>query len=392
VRARVGAIILTVVLATLVAVTAAWASPASQAKASKAQAGVFTCKKGVTIGAMAAVTGQGASQGVDQMHWVEFFVDNWNKTHKLKLKLIQGDTQLDPSKASVVAQSFASASRMVGIVGPASSSETVAIEPILQAAGGPALVSASATRVTLTDGHLKGYFWRVVPNDGVQGPTDASFMMSKLGVGSGDKVMIVDDQESYSLGLTQIVQPLLTAKGVNVDHESISQTQTDFSSLIAKVSSSTKVVYLPFQLAAQTQLFAQQLKEQGKSAIAFGTDGSFDISKFNVEGSYASFFAPNVTTIAADRKITKSFLSKYVGETNPFGAPAYVGAQVIAAAITTACKDGKISRAEVRKDIPKVKFKSTILGGPFSFTANGDVNNAAFGVFKIVGGKFVTVG
>jgi branched-chain amino acid transport system substrate-binding protein len=392
VRSKVGAIAFVAVFATFVAVTAAWAAPASRAQAGKAQAGAFTCKQGVTIGAMAAVTGQGASQGVDQMHWVEFFVANWNHRHKLKLKLIQGDTQLDPSKASVVAQAFASAPRMVGIVGPASSSETVAIEPILMAAGGPALVSASATRVTLTDGHLNGYFWRVVPNDGVQGPTDANFMMSKLGVGSGDKVMIVDDQESYSTGLVSIVQPLLTAKGVNVDHESISQTQTDFSSLVAKVSSSTKVVYLPFQLAAQTQLFAQQLKEQGKSAIAFGTDGSFDISKFNVEGSYASFFAPNVTTIASDSGIVKAFLSKYVGETNPFGAPAYVAAQVLASAITTACKNGKISRAEVRRNIPKVSFKSTILGGPFSFTPNGDVNNAAFGIFKVVGGKFVTVG
>ena len=40
-----------------------------------------------------------------------------------------------------------------------------------------------------------------------------------------------------------------------------------------------------------------------------------------------------------------------------------------ASAITTACKDGKISRAEVRKDVAKVSLKSTILGGPMKFTA-----------------------
>ena len=108
-------------------------------------------------------------------------------------------------------------------------------------------------------------------------------MTSKLGVVRATRVMIVDDQESYSTGLADIVGTALKAKGVTVDRESTSQKATDFSSLVAKVTSSTKVVFLPFQLASQAQLFAQQLKAQGKSAIVFGSDGTFDSSKFNVE-------------------------------------------------------------------------------------------------------------
>ena len=63
--------------------------------------------------------------------------------------------------------------------------------------------------------------------------------------------MVVDDQESYSTGLADIVGQNLSGKGVKVDRESISQKATDFSSLVAKVTSSTKVVYLPFQLASR---------------------------------------------------------------------------------------------------------------------------------------------
>ena len=45
----------------------------------------------------------------DQLHWAQFFIAQWNKAgNKPKLKLVQGDTQLDPAKASTVAQSFAS--------------------------------------------------------------------------------------------------------------------------------------------------------------------------------------------------------------------------------------------------------------------------------------------
>ena len=95
-------------------------------------------------------------------------------------------------------------------------------------------------------------------------------------------------------------------------------------------TSSTKVVYLPFQLASQAQLFAQQLKAQGKTAVVFGSDGTFDSSKFNVNGSYISFFAPDVTTIPADASIVAAFHKQFPGATSPFGAPNYVLAQMYA--------------------------------------------------------------
>jgi ABC-type branched-subunit amino acid transport system substrate-binding protein len=203
--------------------------------------------------------------------------------------------------------------------------------------------------------------------------------------------MIVDDQESYSTGLADIVGQSLAGKGVTVDRESVSQKATDFSSLIAKIDANTKVVFLPFQVASEAQLFAQQMQAQGKSAIAFGSDGTFDSSKFTVNGSYISFFAPDVTTIPADASIVAAFHKQFPGGTSPFGAPNYVLAQMYAAAITKACKDKKISRAEVRKDVLKVSLKSTILGGPMRLTANGDVAGAKFHIFKIENGKYVTV-
>ena len=230
-----------------------------------------------------------------------------------------------------------------------------------------------------------------MPNDGVQGPTAANYMFDEARREVGRRVMVVDDQESYSTGLADIVGQNLSGKGVKVDRESISQKATDFSSLVAKVTSSTKVVYLPFQLASEAQLFAQQLKAQGKTAIVFGSDGTFDSSKFNVNGSYISFFAPDVTTIKADASIVAAFHKQFPGATSPFGAPNYVLAQMYASAITTSCKDGKITRAELRKDFAKVSLKSTILGTPIRFTANGDLAGAKFHIFKIVNGKYETV-
>jgi branched-chain amino acid transport system substrate-binding protein len=365
-------------------VFAAAASPAAGTSTATAPQ---SCSNPIQIGILGPFTGPVASIGTDQLHWAQFFATTWNKTHKLQLTIVQGDTQLDPAKASVVAQSFASNPSIVATIGPAGSQEVTAVAPILKKAG-LAFMSGSATNVTLTNGKLRGYFFRVVPNDGVQAPTAASYMMAKLGVKKGTTVMIVDDQESYSTGLADIVGNALKKAGVTVDRESISQKTTDFSSLVAKVSGSTKVVFLPFQVASQAQLFAQQLKAQGKSAVVFGSDGTFDSKKFNVSGSYVSFFAPDVTTIAADRAITAAYNKAYPGGTSPFGAPNYVAAQMYATAATAACKDGKISRDEIRLAVAKVKLPSTILGGSMAFTANGDVAGAKFFVFKIVGGKY----
>ena len=381
---RSGLIAALATLAALAIVASAVARPASKAAASA------SCST-VSIGMLAPVTGPASSIGADQLHWAQYYVTQWNKVKgHIKIKLVQGDTQLDPSKASTVAQSFASNKSIMGVIGPAGSDEVQAVAPILRK-GGLAFASGSATRVSLTNGSQKGFFFRNVPNDGVQGPTATNYMFAKLGVKSGSSVMVVDDQESYSTGLADIVGQSLSGKGVKVDRESISQKATDFSSLIAKVSSSTKVVYLPFQLASQAQLFAQQLKAQGKTAIAFGSDGTFDAKSFTVDGSYISFFAPDVTTIPADAAVVRGFLKQFPGATSPFGAPNYVLAQMYANAITKSCKDHKITRTELRKNFAKVSLKSTILGTPIRFTSRGDLAGAKFHIFKIVNGKYTTV-
>jgi len=364
----------------LAIVASAMARPAATAAAS--------CSN-VQIGMSAPITGPAGSIGSDQLHWAQFYFTQWNKTHKQKIKLTQFDDQIDNAKAATGAQSFASNSAIVGVIGPAGSDQVLAAGPIYKKAG-LAFASGSATRVSLTNGKWKGYFFRDVPNDGVQGPTDAAYMTSKLGVKSGNTVMVVDDQESYSTGLADIVGASLKAKGVTVDRESVSQKATDFSSLVAKVSASTKVVFLPLQIASEAQLFAQQLKAQGKTAIVFGSDGTFDAAKFNPEGAYISFFAPDVTTIKANAAIVAAFHKQFPGATSPFGAPNYVLAQMYASAVTKACADGKISRAEVRADIFKVSLTSSLIG-PIKLTAKGDVAGAKFPIFKVIKGKYVTV-
>ena len=65
----------------------------------------------------------------------------------------------------------------------------------------------------------------------MQGPQDANYIVNTLHPKS---LMIVDDQEAYSTGLVSAMMPVFKAAGIKVDHESVSQKVTDFSSLVGQ--------------------------------------------------------------------------------------------------------------------------------------------------------------
>src|SRR5258707_15891413 len=134
---------------------------------------------------------------------------------------------------------------MRAVCGPGGGREVEAIGPLMAGAG-LAFISGSATNATLTAGKYPTFF-RVVSKDSVQGPQDAHYIISNL---HPKALMIVDDQEAYSTGLVSAMTPVFTAAGIKVDHESVSQKTTDFSSLVAKVTPARMSLFLPCHVAA----------------------------------------------------------------------------------------------------------------------------------------------
>src|SRR5262249_57383692 len=105
--------------------------------------------------------------------------------------------------------------------------------------------------------------------------------------------------------------PIFKSAGIKVDHESVSQKVTDFSSLVAKVTPSTSVVVLPWQIAANAQQFGHNLAQQHKKALIFGTDGLYDPKSFTISGSSVSSFGPDITAIPADAPTAAAPKAKY---------------------------------------------------------------------------------
>ena len=382
-------------LAALMAVlaTAAWGSTRGSNKvAAPANAGsqLVKCGKTRSIGLMAPFTGPAASIGINQVHWANFYKNSYNRTHKTKIKFVNEDTMLGSANGTAEAvkgaQALGSNSAVLGVVGPAGSNEVKATTGALKGAG-LGFVSGSATNTQITlDGTRTGYFFRTVPPDSSQSKSVSAYITGKLKL---KNVYIVDDQEAYSTGLADEVQTILKAKGVTVGRDGVSQQQSDFSPIINKIPRNTQLVYLPWQLPPKGKAFGQQMKTLGRAGIKLmGSDGLFD-PQFSGLGSnvYDSFFPlnPSDPRVAAFKRTHKG--------SELFGAPTYVAAQVVAGAIDRACKDGKATRAEVRRQIKKTNIlvKTSLLGLPLKFDRHGDMVKKPFGIYKSQKGVFVRV-
>jgi len=339
-----------------------------------------------TIGVMGGFTGARAAIGEEELRFSRLAVARFNQRNHTKLRLIEGDIQVDPSKASLIGQQFASNKKVLAVVGPDASFAVDAAGPIFTRAR-VGFVSGSATRVTLTNGQYPTFF-RVVPNDGVQGPTDARFMIQQL---HAKKVMLVDNQTDYSTGLNASIAQVLQGAGVNVVRGSTSTTQNDFSSLVATIGSDIDVVFLPLQVPADAQLFAQQLAAQGKHPVVFGGDSVFSPTDFHPEGAYASSFAPDIHALRADAALVQAYKARYGDFATPFGPVVYAATDVVLRAVQAACAKGTPTRASVLKALRKTSIPNFILGGRFSFDSHGEPNNARFYVFKVVNGKYTLI-
>jgi branched-chain amino acid transport system substrate-binding protein len=376
-----------ILLALAVMVAAALASTAGAGSTTAARTQAVSCKSTLKIAVISPFTGGAAFLGNEQLSWAKYAAKTLGPKYGLKISLVTGDTPVEqgPAVAQTLAQKFIADKSIVAIVGPGTSGAVAASSKAYFAAG-MAHISPSATRTSLTKGATKEAtpsFFRVVPGDYIQGPTDANFMIKQ----GAKNVVVFDFQEPYSQGLADSVESVLKAKGVTTSRQSVANTVTDFASFVTKVPSSADFVFFPSQKPADAQNFAGQLIEQGKKAKVFGGDGTNDPA-FHTPGSYVSNFAPDISGIAADKALIAGWQKDNPkSKLGSFGPPTYLATQVAIAAIKKACILGKgniNNRRDVTRNVKKIVVPNSILGSPFRFsTKSNDPLNAKFYIFQI---------
>jgi branched-chain amino acid transport system substrate-binding protein len=363
---------------------------------SSASSGGSTKACNASIAIEGPFTGPVAQVGLEQLHFAQLAVANDNKSLGIHVTMAQDDTQLTPSIATTKTQSII-ATPAVAVVGPAGSQEVEAVGPLFARAG-LALISGSATLPALAGG-ANSTFFRVVPDDNVQAPQDANYIVKHL---HPKGVLIVDDDEAYSQGITKVMIPILEKAGIKVDHETINGTDTGatlsnaLSSLVtSKLNANVQVAMLPWQAAANAQQFGLDAQQQHKKVILFGTDGTNSPSQFHIPGTYISTFGPDIASSSnpTDKALVKG-VAKY-GPYGAFGVPTYAATDVVMHAIASVCKSGDTpSRSNVLAAIKKTNIPASqnILGVPIAFTSTGNLTGSPGYLFHVNSqGKYIEI-
>jgi len=348
----------------------------------------------IKVGILGPFTGPAASVGTEQLNWAKLAVSDFNDATGWTVELVEADTQLDPAIAVTASESLIADADVYGVVGPAGSQEVAAVGQMFADAS-LAHISGSATDPSLTQGDFNTFF-RTVPTDAVQGPSDANFIYNVLGL---TKLYVIDDQSSYSAGLAdQAEEAFIAAGGEIIGRESVTQDDGDFSSLVTAIDASgAEAIFFPGQIASQGALVARQIVEQGSDLVLVGADGFQNIDDFIIgsagaaEGAYVSSFAPDVRGVASSAEIMNRYIEQYDDKFTSFGPPTYAATLVILEAIQRASDAGSLSREAVLAEVAATDQELSVLGIPIAFDENGDVLGASFYMFQVVDGAFVLV-
>jgi len=343
----------------------------------------------IKIAFLGPLTGPAASLGQEQLAFARQAVIDFNKSMAgFHATMVEEDTDITADKGVPVCTKDAADNTIVGVVGPSGSGQVEACAKILEDAG-LTHITPSATRTSLAQGGNKTFF-RVVPNDDVQGPTDGNYIADTL---KAKNVWVLDDQESYGTNLSDTVEKILKAKGVTTKRDSVKQTDSDFSTLVTAIKSfKPDLVFFAGQVASQGAVMAKNLKDQGLSIPVFGGDGFFSQKDFidgaggATEGSYASVFFPDLRSIPAAADVAKAMDAAFPAW-GPFGAPTYVATTILLDGAVTASKAGKLDRAGVTAAVAKTDTQ--IFGIAYKFDATGEPSGLKDGIFQVKGGKFV---
>jgi len=344
----------------------------------------------VTIAFMGPLTGGAGFIGQEMLGFTKAIAQIYSEQWGVEINIVEGDTEINPDTGKIVAEQLVADDAIIGVVGPAGSQVCEATQPVLEAAG-LAQVTPTCTATSLTQPGTPTFF-RPIPTDADQSKTIAGYMLDTLAITSA---YLVDDQSSYSVGLNDEVEALLTDADVTIERASVTQEETDFSSVATSINGAgVDVVLFPSQIEGQIGTLAVQLREQGYEGIFFLADGGFSLGWVGnageaANGTYVTYQTPDPNLVPEAEEMNNRY-REITGneEFGAFGGASGLTTQVLLEAVGICIQAGDVSRGCVVDALTNLDLENTVLGIPVSF---GEGNQAAgtFSLFQVQDGSFV---
>lgn len=345
------------------------------------------CKKPVEtgetikIGLAAPMSGDAAAYGEIIRNGAMMKVDEINAAGGIDgkmLELVVGDERCDPKEAAAVAQNFVSNEEIVAIIGHVCSSAMLAAIPIYDVAG-PAVISPTATNITIGTASLNRWTFRDVYRDDFQGEFLAKYSKEVLGL---KKVAIFYDTNDYAIGLKDAFEAAAKEIGLEVvGSEAYTGDTVDFAPQLTKFKElSPDGIFIAGYYEKGGLILSQALK-LGIKAQFMGADGLNNPELINIAKEAAEGFIASTPFIfeasEAGMKFKADFEAKYNVTPDWMAANSYDCVGILADVIAKVGTDRNAIRDGLEAmNSPESGHEG--LTGVTYFDENGDCQKPAF--------------
>ncbi len=348
------------------------------------------------IGAIFAVTGGASFLGAPEAKTAEMVVDKINAAGGINGKMIEliiKDSAANPEKAISFAKQLIEEDRVLAIIGPSTSGETMQIKeicneakvPLVSAAANEAIVDPVAAYVFKTpqkDSYVARWIYQTMNDMGIK---KIGVVAANTGFGNGGKDKLEEFAPEYGIEVAI--------------SESYDKAETDLTALMNKVKAAGVEAVVNWSIVPAQSIIPKNMKQLGMEIPLFQSHGFGNIKYVEAAGEAAEgIIFPCGRLLVADELPSsnpqKAFLVEYANEykakfneeASTFGGHAYDAITIVAAALEKAGAD----RDKIRDEIEKLKnFPGT--GGVFNFSAadHNGLGMDSIVMLTVKNGKFV---
>jgi branched-chain amino acid transport system substrate-binding protein len=336
-------------------------------------AGTVMAAQPLKIGALFAITGQASFLGEPERNTAQMVVDEINKAGGVKghmLELVVYDTQGDATKAVQAATRLIKEDKVVAIIGPSTTGDTMAVIPIIEKAQIPLISCAAGIKITEP---VKKWVFKTAQNDSLAVARIYEYLKKQ----KTKRIAILTVSDSFGSSGREQLKAQAAGFGIQiVNDDTYGPKDTDMTPQLTKIRGSQAQALICWGTNPGPAVIARNAKQLGLKLPLYMSHG-VSSKKFIVLAGDTSegIILPSGKVLVADLlpnsdKQKKSLLSfikdyqnHYRAEGDHFGGHAWDAVMLIKGTI----ERGAYTPAAIRDQLEKTRHYAGI-GGIFSYS------------------------
>jgi branched-chain amino acid transport system substrate-binding protein len=350
----------------------------------------------IKVGAIFAVTGGAANLGGPEAKTAEMFVEKINKAGGVngrKIELIVKDSGTKPENAISLAKQLIEEDKVLAIIGPSTSGETMAIKNICQE-NKTILISCAAAEDIVNP--VASYVFKTPQKD-----SDAVRRIFQVMKAKGiKKIGVITSNDGFGLAGGKQLANLAELAGVTIAiSEAYDKQETDLTGILTKVKSQDVNAVVNWSVVPAQSLVAKNMKQIGLNVPLFQSHGFGNIKYVQAGGEAANgtifpcgrlLIAEQLPDNNPQKKLLveykKDYESRYKEDVSTFGGHAYDAVLVLVEGLK---KAKSFDKEKVREAIENIKG---LVGTAGVFTLSPQDHNGlgmdAFEMLTVKDGNF----